>query len=62
MPDINKAYRVRNGISLQDNVNVFKLDVDPTISGFAANSGSLCITPIGLYWKSGTGDTEWTKI
>ncbi len=45
-------------------IALVEIDSDPTIIGIEANTGSLAFMTDGtaIYHKSGTGDTQWTRL
>lgn len=64
MADINLAFSVEKGLSLDDIVGIFTGVNDPTIgAGESAPIGSLFLRQDGsLYQKTGAGDTVWSLI
>lgn len=63
MANIDRAFSVPDGLSLNDVVGVFHSANDPTSSGEAAPVGSLLLRTTGqLYLKTGASDTQWSLI
>ena len=63
MANIDTAFTLRNGVSLDDDVGIFHGSVDPSSSGYEAPIGSLYLRESGeLYIKTDSGDTAWELV
>ena len=62
--ELDNAFSVRRGLSLDDKVGLFALDINPSVSGWDAPVGSVAMyTADGSVWrKVAAGTTAWANM
>ena len=62
--ELDNAFSVRRGLSLDDKVGLFALDINPSVSGWDAPVGSVAMyTADGSVWrKVAAGTTSWANM